>query len=183
MYFTIQAWGSAAMNPYDMYHPFAYLGWGHCRYPETGVPLTTVRRRGAHAAIFSHVVNSDRPHHVESSRAATWPEKTISSKVSIVGPDPHGNVPDPCIYRPDLRVRSRTSTGANRTPGTGPGPLCVGSGPLTVGSRDSGTKNTQALIKTRRRSGADTCPDHTVYASAPRSGGDPMLPRGLLPVT
>jgi hypothetical protein len=31
--------------------------------------------------------------------------------------------------------------------------------------------------------GADTCPDHAVYASAPRSSGDPMLPRGLLPVT
>jgi hypothetical protein len=44
-------------------------------------------------------------------------------------------------------------------------------------------KNTQALIKARRGSRADTCPDHTVYASAPRSGGDPMLPRGLLPVT
>jgi hypothetical protein len=62
-------------------------------------------------------------------------------------------------------------------------PLRVGSGPLTAGSRDSETKNTQALIKARRGSGADTCPDHTVYASAPRSGGDPMLPRGLLPVT
>jgi hypothetical protein len=44
-------------------------------------------------------------------------------------------------------------------------------------------KNTQALIKARRGSEADTCPDHTVYASAPRSGGAPMLPRGLLPVT
>jgi hypothetical protein len=59
----------------------------------------------------------------------------------------------------------------------------VGSGPLTVGSRDSGTKNTQALIKAKQGSGADTCPDYTAYASAPRSGGDPMLPRGLLPVT
>jgi hypothetical protein len=40
--------------------------------------------------------------------------------------------------------------GVNRTPGMGPGPLCVGSGPLTVGSQDSGMKNTQALIKARR---------------------------------
>jgi hypothetical protein len=54
-------------------------------------------------------VNSARPHHVDGSRAATWPEKTISSKVSTVGPDPHGKVPNP-------RVRSRTSTGASRTP-------------------------------------------------------------------
>jgi hypothetical protein len=72
--------------------------------------------------------------------------------------------------------------GTNRTPGMGLGPLCVGSGPLTARSRDSGTKSTQTLIKTRRGSGADTCPDHAVYASAPRSGRDPMLPRGLLPV-
>jgi hypothetical protein len=63
---------------------------------------------------------------MDGSRAATWPKKTISSKVSTVGPDPHGKVPDPCIYGPDLRARSRTSTGANRTPGTGPRPLCVG---------------------------------------------------------
>jgi hypothetical protein len=47
----------------------------------------------------------------------------------------------------------------------GPGPLCVGSGPLTTGSQDSETKNTQALIKARRESGAATCPDHTTYAS------------------
>jgi hypothetical protein len=84
-----------------------------------------------------------------------------------VGPDPHGKVSDPCICGPDLRVRSRTSTGANRTPRMGSGPLCVGSGPLTAGSRDSGAKNTQTLIKARRGSGADTCPDLTVYASAP----------------
>jgi hypothetical protein len=62
----------------------------------------------------------------------------------------------------------RASTGTTRTPGTGPGPLCVGSGPLTAGFRDSATKNTQALIKARRGSGANTCPDHAVYASAPR---------------
>jgi hypothetical protein len=78
---------------------------------------------------------------------------------------------------------SRTSAGADRTPGTGPGPFCVGSGPLLAGSRDSGTKNTQSLIKARRGSGAATYPDHTEYAPAPRSGGDPMLPRGRLPVT
>jgi hypothetical protein len=87
------------------------------------------------------------------------------------------------ICRPDLRERFGTPTGANRTPRMCSGPLCVGSGPLTAGSRDSRTKNTQALTKARRGSEADTCPDHTVYASAPRSGGDPMLPRGLLPVT
>ena len=79
--------------------------------------------------------------------------------------------------------QSRTPTGMNRTPRMGSGPLCVGSGPLTAGSRDSGTKNTQALIKARRGSGADTCPDHTVYTSTLRSGGAPMLPRGMVHVT
>jgi hypothetical protein len=77
----------------------------------------------------------------------------------------------------------RTSAGTSRTPRMGSGPLYEGSGPLSAGSRDSRTKNTQALIKARRGSGANTRPDHTVYDSAPRSGGVPMLPRGLLPVT
>jgi hypothetical protein len=62
------------------------------------------------------MVNSDRPHHVDNSRAAMWPEKMIYSKVSTVGPDPHGKVPDPCVYRSDLQVRSRTSTGAKPDP-------------------------------------------------------------------
>jgi hypothetical protein len=68
--------------------------------------------------------------------------------------------------------------GRARTPGTVPGPPCTGSEPLTTGSRGSGTKSTRALIKAKRGSGADTCPDHTAYASTPRLGGDLMLPRG-----
>jgi hypothetical protein len=52
-----------------------------------------------------------------------WPEETIYSKVSTVGPDPLGKVPDPWMHIPDLRARFRTSTGANQTPGTGLGPL------------------------------------------------------------
>jgi hypothetical protein len=44
--------------------------------------------------------NSTRPHHVDGSGTATWPEKMIYSKVSTVSPDPHGKVPDPYIYRP-----------------------------------------------------------------------------------
>jgi hypothetical protein len=134
-------------------------------------------------AISSRVANSTRPLHVDDSEAATWPEKTIYLEVSTVGPDPHGKVPGPYIRGPNLRIRSGTSMGASRTPKMGSGPLCVGSGPLSAGSRDSGTKSTQALIKARRGSGADTCPDHIEYAPAPRSGGDPMLPRGRLPVT
>jgi hypothetical protein len=84
-------------------------------------------------------------------------------------PGPPGKVQDLRGYKPD--------------PGTGPGPLCVGSGSLTTKSRNSRRRSTRTLIKVRRGSGADTCPDHIAYASAPRSGGDPMLPRGQLPVT
>jgi hypothetical protein len=57
-------------------------------------------------AISSREVSSTRPHHVDGSRAATWPERTISSKVSTVGPNPHKKALDPCIYRSDLQVRS-----------------------------------------------------------------------------
>jgi hypothetical protein len=91
--------------------------------------------------------NSARPHRVDGSGAATWPEKIIYSKVSTVSLDPYGKMSDPCIYRPGLQVRSRTSTGTNRTTRMGSRPLCVGSGPLTAGSWGSGTENTQALIK------------------------------------
>jgi hypothetical protein len=37
-------------------------------------------------------------------------------------------------------------------------------------------------IRLRRGSGADTCPglDLSAYTPTPRSGGDPLLPRGIL---
>jgi hypothetical protein len=84
----------------------------------------------------------------------------LQSTVNRYGPP--WDVPDPCIYGLDLRVKSRTPSGTNRTLGMGPGPLCVGSRPLTAGSRDSWTKSTQTLIKIRRGSEADTCPDYAV---------------------
>jgi hypothetical protein len=84
-------------------------------------------------------------------------------------PGPPGKDQDLHRYKPDPWDGSRTPQ--------------EGSGLLTVGSRDSKAKNTQALIKARRRSGVDMCPDHTTSALTPRSGGDPMLPCGLLPVT
>jgi hypothetical protein len=59
-----------------------------CQYPGTGVPLTTVWRHGVRAASSSRVENSARPHHVDGSRTAMWPEKTIWSKASAMGPDP-----------------------------------------------------------------------------------------------
>jgi hypothetical protein len=53
---------------------------------------------------------------VGGSGAATWPEKVIYSKASIVSPNPHGKVLDPWIYSPDLQL--------------GPGPPRVWTGPL-----------------------------------------------------
>jgi hypothetical protein len=94
---------------------------------------------------------------VSSTGAAMWPEETIYSMVSTVGPNPHEKVSNPWIHSPDLRVGSMS---------------------LTTRSRDSRRRSTRTLIKTRQGSGADTCPDHIACASAPRSGGGPMLPRG-----
>jgi hypothetical protein len=44
-------------------------------------------------------------------------------------------------------------------------------------------ENTLAKVRDVQGSGADTCEGFVQCASAARSGGDPMLPRGLLPVT
>jgi hypothetical protein len=74
-------------------------------------------------------------------------QRAAHSRASPAGPDPHANVSDPCIYSLGLRVWSRTSTCANRAPRMGSGPLCVGSRPLTTGSRDSRIEHTQALVK------------------------------------
>jgi hypothetical protein len=133
-------------------------------------------------ATSSRVVNSARPHHVDGSRVTTWPEKMIYSRISTVGLDPHGKVPNPYMYGPNLWVRSRTSTGVPGPLGRVLDPPYAGSKPLTARSRDPGTKNTQTLIKVRRGSEADTCPDHNTCASTPRSGGFPMLPHGRLPM-
>jgi hypothetical protein len=100
-----------------------------------------------------------------------------------MGLDSHGKVPDPCVYGPDPQVRSRIATSMPGPLGRALGPPWAGSGPLAPRSQGSGAKGTQALVNVRQGSGADTCPDHTAYASAPHSGEDPMLPRGLLPVT
>jgi hypothetical protein len=93
----------------------------------------------------------------------------IHPKVSTVGLGPHGKVPDPCMYRPDLRAGSRTSADIDRTPGTGPGPLCVGSGPPSAGSRDSdkeypGLNQGQAGVRSRHVFG----PYHIHFCSPPR---------------
>jgi hypothetical protein len=81
------------------------------------------------------------------SGAATCPKKVIYSKTSTVSPGPHGKVPDPWIYSPDLQVWSRTPTCTDRTPRMGSGPPRMGSGPPTVGSQGSRIEHTRALIR------------------------------------
>jgi hypothetical protein len=109
---------------------------------EQGYPLLQCEGTAPTRLSLVAFVNSARPLHVDGPRTATWSEKMIHPKVSTVGPGPHGKVPDPRMYRPDLRAGSRTSVDTDRIPRTGPGPLCVGSGPPSAGSQDSGTKNT-----------------------------------------
>jgi hypothetical protein len=101
---------------------------------------------------------------------------------------------DPRIYSLDLQGWSRTSTCASRTPGMGSGPPRMVSVPPTRRSQGPRTEHTRALnwtgleldpgggpVSTRvqTQSGADLF----AYTSAPRPGGDPMMPRGLLRVT
>jgi hypothetical protein len=95
------------------------------------------------------------------------------------GSRPHEKVPNPYTYRPDPGERTTTPTGATWTPGTGSGPLCVGSGPPTAGSQGSGTENSQALLKVRWGSSANTCPGpawcgpvRVRYCSPPRRRPD-----------
>ena len=57
------------------------------------------------------------------------------------------------------------------------GPDCSRRGPGIPGR-----KMLKPWPKTRQGFGAGTCLDPIMYDSAPRPGGDPMLPRGLLPV-
>jgi hypothetical protein len=83
------------------------------------------------------------------SGATMCPKKVTYSEASPVSLDPHGKVPDPCIYGMGLQVWSRTSMCANRTPRMGSGPPCMGSGLPTVGSQGSRTKYTWALIRTQ----------------------------------
>jgi hypothetical protein len=93
---------------------------------------------------------------VVDSQVATRPGKTIYSKVSTVGPDPHREVPDPCTYRPDLRVRSRTSMGV---PGPWDGPRTPLCRVRATHCKVPGRNMHEPWTKPRRGSGDDTCPD------------------------
>jgi hypothetical protein len=70
------------------------------------------------------------------------------------------------------------------------GPLRWEPDPFTRGPDHSrwgpgapGWKMLKPWPKDRQGSGAGTCLDPIMYGSAPRLGGDPMLPRGLMPMT
>jgi hypothetical protein len=135
----------------------------YCQYPGTGVPLTIVWRHGAHTASSSRVENSTRPHQVDGFRAATWPEKTIYSRISTVGPDPHRKVSNPHTYGPDLRVRSRTSTGMPGPLERVPDPPVQGPGHSQQGPRIPG----QRIPRPWSRSGGG--PEPTRVRTIPRT--------------
>jgi hypothetical protein len=88
-------------------------------------------------------------HRTLGSGAIAGLESVTYFEASLVSPDSHGKVPDPCIYGSGLHVWSRTSTCVNRTPGMGSGPPCMGPGPPTVGSQGYRTEHTRALIRTQ----------------------------------
>jgi hypothetical protein len=100
------------------------------------------------------VGNSTRPHHVDGYRAATWPEKTISSKVSTVGPDPMGKCRAPA-YTDQTSGQSpgppRVQTGPpGRVPGLSVwGPGHSQQGPGILGQRIPGLNQGQAGIRSR----------------------------------
>jgi hypothetical protein len=107
------------------------------------------------------VPNRARPHHVGGSGAATWPKETIYPKVSTVGPDPHGKVPDPWIHSPDLR---------GYRPDPRDGSLTSLCGVRVTHNKVPGfwEKEYPDLNQDQAGSRADTCPDHITYATAPR---------------
>jgi hypothetical protein len=115
---------------------------------------------------------------VGGSGATTWPEKVIYSKASTVSPDPHGKVPDPWIYNPDLQ--------------DGPGPTRVRTGPLEwdpdpfVWVRTAHSGVPRPYLRLRRGSRADTCPDQlwsapdlSAHTPGPSSGGTRRNASGL----
>jgi hypothetical protein len=63
-----------------------------------------------------------------------------------------------------------------------PDPFARGPNRSRRGPGAPGQKMLKPWPKARQGSGAGTCLDPIMYGSAPRPGGDPMLPRGLLPV-
>jgi hypothetical protein len=86
--------------------------------------------------------------------------------------------------------KHRTPVRITQTPEYGPGLPSSVPGPLDgvriPPSKVWATHNEvsgQGIPWPKQGSGTDTCPGFILCACAPRSGRDPMLPRGLLPAT
>jgi hypothetical protein len=67
-------------------------------------------------------------------------------------------------------------------PGLQADPLGRGPDPSERVQATHGKVPGQGIPWPKQGSGTDTCPGFILCACAPRSGGDPMLPHGLLPV-
>jgi hypothetical protein len=82
---------------------------------------------------------------------------------------------------------TRTSEYGSRLPSKQAGPLGWGPNPYEWGpdhlQQGPGTRDTLAYVKDTQGSGTDACPVVDLCASALCSGGGPVLPRGLSPVT
>jgi hypothetical protein len=104
-----------------------------------------------------------------------------------VGPSPHGKVSDPCTCRLDLRGKVQDPRECD------PDLRDESQNPLrgirTTHSRVPGLWGkeypslAQAGVRYRHMSRPSLVRTCLHNATAPRLGGDPMLPRGLLPVT
>jgi hypothetical protein len=102
----------------------------------------------------------------------------------LQGIDSESGPPWESVGPPDIRSGppgwSRTPTCMDRTPR-------MGSGPPLYGVRTAHNGIRRPYLRPRRGSRADTCPvllrcalDLSAYTPAPRSGGTPMLPHGIL---
>jgi hypothetical protein len=171
---------------------------------EQGYPLLLYKDVVAAWLSFSRTAITPRPgpgHDSAQSRTATQgPQQHPTA--------PHGRVRSRHVSRKegmlqDANSKSEPSWESAEPLGMQPGPpgrfgttTCVGqvrgwsSNPPTWGPdrprQGPGIPRQEKLkpwSRTRLGSGASTCPDPILYASAPRPGGDPMPPRGPRPMT
>jgi hypothetical protein len=120
---------------YDMYEVRRSVH-SVCRYPESGVPLTTVLRHGARAVISSRAVDNTRPHHVDGSRGhhVTRKDDISQDAISWTGP-PRGSA-GPLYTQPGPPNTVRDSQVACGVPWMGSGSLQVRSGSPITRSQD-----------------------------------------------
>jgi hypothetical protein len=92
---------------------------GYCQYPKTGVPLTTVRRRSTHAAIFGRVVKELC---VGPGRDSPQP------RVTILGQQQHSTPPRGWLRGRHVAREEDILQGINSKSG----PPCESAGPLYI---------------------------------------------------